>query len=186
MKTFILVGFGLWIIRQKWGKKYRSMFPGIEEYVVGISTLIWAVLEWIFHERGLQSKRWFTELRFGDLSSTTVLKMIGFVFIFLPFVAGLFHFAFSSLFLFLIPLSSLIICIANGLYPVPGFLFLILSTALISLCVLMLYWMMVASFRIYSWLLQANLWLIIFIMLALVVAGMLDRDVVSDRWLSNS
>jgi hypothetical protein len=185
LKAFILAGFTLWFVLDNRNKQIRSTLPGIDEYVIGISTLIWATLECIFHASRAKINRLLANVHFGDLVTTTLLKMVGFVFIFLPFVVGLFYFALSPLILTMIPISSLILCVANGLYPPPSFLFLVLTIALFFVSVKVLNWVVVVSYQIYSRLLEMNLKVMLVLMMVLAVAGLCDQEVISDHWLPN-
>lgn len=185
LKAFILAGFTLWFVLDNRNKQIRSTLPGIDEYVIGISTLIWATLECIFHASRAKINRLLANVHFGDLVTTTLLKMVGFVFIFLPFVVGLFYFALSPLILTMIPISSLILCVANGFYPPPSFLFLVLTIALFFVSVKVLNWVVVVSYQIYSRLLEMNLKVMLVLMMVLAVAGLCDQEVISDHWLPN-
>eukprot|EP00804_Cyclotella_cryptica_P011056 CCRYP_013520-RA/>CCRYP_013520-RA protein AED:0.46 eAED:0.79 QI:0/0.5/0/1/0/0/3/0/233 len=62
VKTIILVGFVVCFFRQHQIKKYHRTFPGIAEYVIGISTIIWAAIELIFRESGPKAKRMLTSI----------------------------------------------------------------------------------------------------------------------------
>lgn len=160
---------------------HLKAYPGMEQYLLWISTFIWAASECIIHDSRTKFGAFSTTIR-RDVLPTTVLTMLGFVLIFLPFVAGLFYFVISPMLLFMIPLSSLILCVANGLYPSPGFLLLVSIIALASLGAKIIFSLMVGSWSLYCWLLRMNIVVILSIMLLLAVAGYYDYETIRGPW----
>lgn len=174
----------IWLSLQKRSSGHITVYPGIDEYLLWISSLIWATLECIFHTSANNMNNFVTNIR-RDMIPATMLKILGFVLIFLPFAAGLFYFVISPMLLLMIPLSSLVLCIANGLYPPPGFLVIVSMIVIISIGIRVGIWVLVASYRLYSWMLQMNNYVILCLGLLLAAAGLCDYETIRSRWSSD-
>jgi hypothetical protein len=175
--SIILVSIVVWFSLHKRNKAYPKSLPGIDGYLLWISTFTWATVECIFHAGEAKTNKLIASIKGGELPPT-LLKMLGFVFGFLPFVVGFFYFALSPILLLMIPLSSLILCVVNGLYPPPGFLVLVSMIVGISLGFRVAVWMLLGTYQLYSWLLQINQYMILIILLLLAIAGLWDYEVI--------
>lgn len=186
MVSIVLISLIIYVSLHQRKRGYLKAYPGIEQYLLWISTFIWATLECIIHDSGARIGKFSTTIR-RDMLLATLLKMMGFVLIFLPFIAGLFYFVLSPMLLLMIPLSSLILCVANGLYPSPGFLFLVSNIALASLGAKIVMSLLVGSWSLYCWLLHMDMFVILSIMLLLAVAGFYDYETIhGGSWNLNS
>ena len=103
------------------------------------------------------AKEWYSERSIVLFLSETM----GFLFIFLPFIAGILHRILEPLFILSVPLSSLAICTIAGLSPV-SLIGLVLSVLLAFIGTNILYFTLLLSYRMYSWLIHGHLALLLF------------------------
>ena len=99
----------------------------------------------------------------------------GFLFIFLPFTAGLLHQLLEPFLILSVPLSSLAICTIAGLSPV-SLIGLVLSILLAFIGTNALYFTLILSYRIYSWLIHKHLALLLFSAWVAIFAGLLKES----------
>lgn len=117
------------------------------------------------------AKEWYSERSILLFLAET----LGFLFIFLPFIAGIVHRLLEPLYILSVPLSSLAICTITGLSPV-SLIGLVVSILLafigtnILLCTLLL------SYRFYSWLIHRHLTLLIFFAWLVMFTGLLNES----------
>lgn len=135
---------------QSSAKGRKSLYLTLEAQAIMTLFLAVIVVDHIFttsQESG-DATNHLQESRIRAISSVT--KLVGFNFVFLPFIAGGLYYIISpsGLFLLAIPLSSLIICSLVGLYHPSVANFTIFMTLLI-LCVKMVLWMMSTLYRVY-------------------------------------
>ncbi|KAK1742036.1 hypothetical protein QTG54_007609 [Skeletonema marinoi] len=102
-------------------------------------------------------------------------EILGFFFIFLPFTAGLLHQLLEPFLILSVPLSSLAICTIAGLSPV-SLIGLVLSILLAFIGTNALYFTLLLSYRVYSWLIHRHLALLIFSAWVAIVAGLLKES----------
>lgn len=103
------------------------------------------------------AKEWYT----GRSILLFLSETLGFLFIFLPFTAGILHHLLELLYILSVPLSSLAICTIAGLSPI-SLIGLFLSILLVFIGTNMLYFTLLLSYRIYSWLIYRHLALLSF------------------------
>jgi len=96
-----------------------------------------------------------------------VAKMLGFVFVFLPFLAGFFY-VISPPYLLAVPLSFLTVCTLDGILgAMPSFISIICLIAWWKTA----FWMLTHVFCLYSWFVKRTFSVLIFLMcIALVIA----------------
>ena len=102
-------------------------------------------------------------------------ETLGFFFIFLPFTAGLLHRLLEPFLILSVPLSSLAICTIAGLSPV-SLIGLVLSILLAFIGTNTLYFTLLLSYRIYSWLIHRHLALLLFSAWVAIFAGLLKES----------
>ena len=91
--------------------------------------------------------------------ASTTIKLIGFVFAFLPFLAG-FMYLVSPPYLLVIPVSSLTTCTITGIF---GILPMLISIAVIGVGAKVTLWMMTKLFRVYSWAVNKSFAMLLFL-----------------------
>ena len=91
--------------------------------------------------------------------ASTTVKLIGFVFAFLPFLAG-FMYLVSPPYLLVIPVSSLTSCTITGIF---GILPMLISIAVIGVGAKVTLWMMTKLFRVYSWAVNKSFAMLLFL-----------------------
>ena len=102
-----------------------------------------------------------------QVDMTTIVKLIGFVFVFLPFLAGFFY-AISPPYLLAVPLSSLTTCSLAGVFGLRPF---VLAAAFLIIGWNAGYWTLAKLFHAYSWVVKRHCSTLLFLTcLALFVA----------------
>ena len=91
--------------------------------------------------------------------ASTTVKLVGFVFAFLPFLAG-FIYIVSPLYLLVIPVSSLTTCTITGIF---GIMPMLISIAFIGAGAKLTLWIMVKLFRVYSWAVNKSFAMLLFL-----------------------
>ena len=91
--------------------------------------------------------------------ASATVKLIGFVFAFLPFLAG-FMYLVSPPYLLVIPVSSLTTCTITGIF---GILPMLISIAVIGVGAKVTLWTMTKLFRVYSWAVNKSFAMLLFL-----------------------
>ena len=91
--------------------------------------------------------------------ASTTIKLIGFVFAFLPFLAG-FMYLVSPPYLLVIPVSSLTTCTITGIF---GIMPMLISIAVIGVGAKVTLWTMTKIFRVYSWAVNKSFAMLLFL-----------------------
>ncbi len=151
-------------------KGRRSLCLTLEAQALMTLFLAIIVMDHIFksNQDNVNMKDRLQESRVETISLVT--KMIGFNFVFLPFIAGGLYSIIlpSGLFFLAIPLSSLVICSLVGLYH-PSVANFVIFVTLLVLCVKVIFWTMSALFRVYVSIVRVHVLLIhLFILSALI------------------
>lgn len=95
-------------------------------------------------------------------------ETFGYIFIFLPFTAGMLHHLLEPLYILSVPLSSLALCTIAGMSPV-SLIGLFMSIVILLFGMTIFYMTVVMSFHIYSWLIHRQfLSTLLFVMFALL------------------
>lgn len=98
-------------------------------------------------------------------------ETFGYIFIFLPFSAGMLHRLLEPLYILSVPLSSLALCTIAGMSPI-SLIGLFMSIMVLFFGMTIFYMTMVLSFHIYSWLIHRQfLSTLLFVMFALATFG---------------
>lgn len=80
-------------------------------------------------------------------------ETFGYIFIFLPFTAGMLHHLLEPLYILSVPLSSLALCTIAGMSPI-SMIGLFMSIVILFFGMTIFYMTVVMSFHIYSWLIH--------------------------------
>lgn len=161
--------------------RFRQTLLKYEMNAVGISTLLLSVVNLMTNKRRGRSE---TNARDPYYIVTTSVKLFGFIFAFIPFLAGCFYSTVSQVLLLAIPLTSLAMCTVAGLY-VPNLMNLLLSISLLLIGARIVYWFLLLAYHFYSWMLETNQ--SIFLVVTLIaIAGVFERNALNDKWMSFS
>ena len=98
-------------------------------------------------------------------------ETLGFVFIFLPFTAGMLHRLLEPFYILSVPLSSLTVCTIAGLSPV-SLIGLFFSVIFLFIGMTFVYLTLLMSYRIYSWLIHRHFVLLVIFAWSAVFVGL--------------
>jgi len=146
---FATIAFSCTLVDRKLTNKRRHQTR------VSVAQRVFAALS--LSEATTLAKEWYTERSILLFLSET----FGFIFIFLPFTAGILHRLLEPLFVLSVPLSSLAICTIAGLSPV-SLIGLFISILLVFIGTNILYFTLLLSYRIYAWLIHKHLTILLF------------------------
>ena len=108
---------------------------------------------------------------------TTATLLFGFVFVFIPFLAGLFY-AISPPFLLAVPASSLATCALTGML---GIIPMLLSILVVGAGAMMTFWTLTKLFLVYEWAVEKSFSTILFltiVALLMMITGELNMKLI--------